>query len=104
MWIYPNDDQIAYEGDDNLASYTFKGSGIWQKSFCKTCGVHLSNRHVPMTVQEAAALPDEAQAFYHRTLGWHPITVRSLNDFDFRKLKTRQANGYNGMGREYQNP
>lgn len=66
--------------------------------------MHLANSHVPMTVQEAEALPDQIKAMVKRTQDWHCVNARTLNDYDARKLKTSQEDGYSKIGPEYQNP
>ncbi|SPN99645.1 uncharacterized protein DNG_02497 [Cephalotrichum gorgonifer] len=42
IWMYPTKKQIVFTGRDNLSYYSF-GKKAMRKSFCKTCGVNMSN-------------------------------------------------------------
>ncbi len=86
------------------------GYKVWQKGFCKICGVQLINRWVPLTEEEVAALPETHQK--RRTPGRSSdqiiaVTLRALNDFDMSAIKKEQIKMFNGWELsepKYENP
>ncbi len=90
-------------GTENLAYYVMS-SGFLRKAFCKTCGVHIMNQLNDLTEEQVAALPEQAQVWRPRMMGCQPINLRTLDDFDFKTLKTLKLDGYNLAKPPYVNP
>ncbi|KAK5654648.1 hypothetical protein OQA88_6969 [Cercophora sp. LCS_1] len=42
LWVYVPKDAVVLQGEENIGRYTFS-SGSLAKTFCKTCGVNLTN-------------------------------------------------------------
>ncbi len=105
IWIYPKAEQVKLEGEENMTYYRM-GSKLWQKGFCKTCGVQLVNKRVPLTEEELAAVPE----IYLQRRGpveFTPVTLRVLNNFDLTALRPEQiemSEGWSKWGPEYVNP
>ncbi len=85
------------------------GFKVWQKGFCKICGVQLVSRWVPLTNEELAALP-ETHRKRRNPVGPQEmvaVTLRVLNDFDMTAIKKEQikmANGWELWEPKYENP
>lgn len=80
LWIYPDGTQSVISGTDNLSTYRF-GRKLLQKTFCKTCGVPISNEFIPRTPEEIAALPEELQKFLEARGHKRPLNIRILNNY-----------------------
>ncbi|ERS99853.1 uncharacterized protein SPSK_09647 [Sporothrix schenckii 1099-18] len=108
-WFYPMADQVSFhDPDNNLKVYSF-GRFVNKKSFCKTCGVCLSNPPTNLSDEEIAKLPPIAQtetsaAWRKRLVNSCPINTRVLYDVDIDKLPVRHVNGYTLIRPEYVNP
>ncbi len=79
-------------------------TGIWQKAFCKTCGVHVANELVDMSDEEVAALSEVARGWRARSAGKRPITLRALQGVDIHSLNRSNLDGYTGINKPYVNP
>ena len=85
------------------------GFKVWQKGFCKTCGVQLVNRWVPLTEEELAALPEthRKRRAPRGSEEMIAVTLRVLNDFDMSAIKKEQikmTNGWELWEPKYENP
>jgi hypothetical protein len=58
----------------------------------------------PKTEDELAALSDKAREWRLRVLDLNPITLRCLNDVDWRQLKTERPNCAKAIPPDYINP
>ncbi|KAK4211276.1 hypothetical protein QBC37DRAFT_427304 [Rhypophila decipiens] len=96
-WVYPARSQVILQERDtqtdpgseskNLVSYAFN-RGVFNKTFCKTCGVYLTNEVTTTTSpEEMAAWPEDTKAFYERVKHVRPLNIRVLNDFDFSTIE-----------------
>lgn len=58
------------------------------KTFCKTCGVNLTNQAAKLTEEEVAAFPVEhyKKRFNSMTIN-RPINLRVLNNFNIKDMK-----------------
>ena len=79
------------------------GSGAWRKTFCKTCGVPISNETADLSDEEIAALPEIVRNWRVKCLDLLPLNLRTLNGFDFKSLPTRIGEGKK-LGKPYVNP
>lgn len=66
------------------------------------CGFSLT-QHRPLDA-ELEALDDATRAFRDRSKIMRPITLRVLDDFDFKTVKTNQLDGWNIVKPLYVNP
>lgn len=103
IWIYPKNEQVVVQGQENLSYYVF-GSGNYRKAFCKTCGVHIMNDQNPLTEEEITAQPEASRKMRAMTQGFLPVTLRILDGFDIHSVKTAVANGGKEMAPAYVNP
>lgn len=104
VWAVPKRTQVAIQGEDSIQRYRF-ARRMLDKTFCKRCGVPITNDAVDLTDEEVAALSEPAQGWYQRALVTLPINVRVLNGFDYRELKeTEKLNGREKIPPPYVNP
>ncbi|OLN88316.1 Centromere protein V 1 [Colletotrichum chlorophyti] len=104
VWAYFNADQVVLAGDDkNVGRYLF-ANHIVAKTFCKTCGVPLTNMHNPLTEEERKVLPDSARVWHERSKKLHPVNVKILNGVDFKSLRTQKLHGSAEHQPAYVNP
>lgn len=90
LWIYPEHDQIAIQGAENLGGYRF-GNRFLRKTFCKICGVVFINERADLTEEEIAAMSEPQRNWTARACGFN---VRVLNDFDIKGLKEPYRNEF----------
>ncbi|KAK4140360.1 uncharacterized protein C8A04DRAFT_39958 [Dichotomopilus funicola] len=94
VWIYPTTSQFALTGRDNLTYYTF-GNRIWQKLFCKTCGVQVGSEVRPdMSEAEVAALPEAYQQHRAKHIDTVPLNLRVLNGFSVKQVEAQRGDGW----------
>jgi len=103
IWIYPQANQVAIEGEDQLQYYSF-AAGVLRKAFCKRCGVHVLS--IPPTDEQVAALPAEVREIHAKAnmRSLRPVTIRVLDGVDIRKVKTVPVDGWNMLEPKYKNP
>ena len=80
------------------------GRGLFEKKFCKTCGVPFTNSSRTMTDEELAAMDEGSRGWYNKGLTFTPINLRILHDFDVKTLKTEKLDGFNNIKPLYENP
>lgn len=103
VWFYPKKEHISIQGAENL-SYYVCASGNWRKAFCKTCGVQIMNDLNPLSDEEVAAQPEEARERRNRLMGYRPVNMRTLDNFDLDTVKVSQASTSEKMEPLYVNP
>ncbi|GKT48667.1 centromere protein V [Colletotrichum spaethianum] len=104
IWVKPDADQLVLSGeDDNIGRYTFSHR-ILAKTFCKTCGVPLTNQFNPLTEEEYNALTEKAQFWHKWSKDKHPVNVRVLHGVDLKSLKIHHVDGKTEHQPGYVNP
>ncbi|GKT59253.1 glutathione-dependent formaldehyde-activating enzyme [Colletotrichum tofieldiae] len=104
IWLKPNVDQVVLSGDDDkIGRYTFSHR-ILAKTFCKTCGVPLTNQCNPLTEEERNALAEDARYWHNWSKDKHPVNARVLNGVDLKSLKTLYVDGKTEHQPAYVNP
>ncbi|KAG6366312.1 hypothetical protein INS49_000489 [Diaporthe citri] len=103
VWIYPHIEDTVIEGREHLAYRSFN-KNVVRKAFCKHCGTHVCNEPKPLTDAEIEALNDAAKAWRDRSLIIRTITLRVLDDFDFKTVKTNKLDGWDIVKPLYVNP
>ncbi|KAI5921498.1 glutathione-dependent formaldehyde-activating enzyme [Camillea tinctor] len=102
-WIYPNKPQLSITGTENLSYYTF-GTGVWKKSFCRTCGVQIHHHIDDYSEAQLAAMPAEVAAWAGPRRDWSPVNLRVLDGVDLSILKIERLRGSILRGDPYVNP
>lgn len=87
IWLYTARDQIVLQGEENLGKYGF-GYGVLQKTFCKTCGVNITNQTLDLSDEEVKGLPEKAYKRWKFMSEWRPVNLRVLDGFDVEEIKT----------------
>ncbi|KAK0644032.1 glutathione-dependent formaldehyde-activating enzyme [Cercophora newfieldiana] len=98
IWLYTKVDQVAVQGEEDLGTYSF-GANVLNKTFCKKCGVNLTNQGAKLSEEEIAALPDNLQRRWkYMTKVHRPINLRVLNGYNIKDIKEPEkltwAKGY----------
>jgi hypothetical protein len=92
-WIYPTREQVVLSGDEaNIGEYAFQHK-VGAKTFCKTCGVNMTNRMRKFSDEELGALPEEIRGFIEGAWKMHPVNARALHGVDVKKLKVGRSEG-----------
>ena len=74
------------------------------KTFCKTCGINMTNECLTLSKERLAQLPERAaksHAYHSKHL---PVNVRTLHGVDPLKMVIEQFDGKNIIAGEYINP
>ncbi|KAG8166502.1 hypothetical protein KVR01_002191 [Diaporthe batatas] len=103
IWIYTRMEDTVIEGEENL-DYLLFNTKLTRKGFCRHCGVHVCNAPIPLTDAEEEALEGSARGWREKTKVLRPITLRVLDDFDFKTVETRKLDGWNFIKPLYVNP
>ncbi|KAI0155264.1 glutathione-dependent formaldehyde-activating enzyme [Xylariaceae sp. FL1272] len=101
LWF--KNEYCSLEGLDNTTQYSM-GSGTFARSHCKTCGVVISNKSVPVSEEARAAMPDMAKQWYERGLDNWSLSARVLNDVSIEEVKPQRVDGWNFIQPMYVNP
>ena len=96
VWAFRQENEVVLNGDDaDLGKYKF-GRNIMQKTFCKKCGVQMTNRQNPDITEEIKAQLDEpGKKFLGLSKGSHNPNLRVLDGVDLSKLKIGETDGRN---------
>jgi hypothetical protein len=108
IWAYPRPEQVVLAAEDeaDIGRYSFN-SRISSKTFCRRCGVLMTNEARDLSAEALAALSEGTREWYNATKGsTHPVNLRVLNDFDLSKVrqKAERVDGQNVVPGEYVNP
>ncbi|POS77371.1 glutathione-dependent formaldehyde-activating enzyme [Diaporthe helianthi] len=103
IWIYPRIEDTVIDGEENL-EYLLFNTNVTRKGFCRHCGVHICNAPSPLTDADEEALKDSVRGLRERTKTVRPITLRVLDDFDFKTVGTQKLDGWNFIKPLYVNP
>lgn len=92
-------------GDDaNIGRYSF-ARHMLSKTFCRTCGVCLTNEYRPVSEEQRAALSGTARSIDEYVRGHHPVNVRVLAGVDLAGMKPpERGDGATGLPPPYVNP
>ena len=95
---------VALHGDDqDIGRYVF-GQGLLSKTFCKTCGVPMSNEPRELSQDQVAAFSDEGREWYEGARVRHPVNLRVLNEVDLTKLTPLKLTKGAEIEPQYVNP
>ncbi|KAK3307221.1 glutathione-dependent formaldehyde-activating enzyme [Chaetomium strumarium] len=113
IWVYPTREKVVLFANNpsNIGKYSF-ARHILYKSFCKICGVPMTNHHNDITDEERkalGALPLLAESgFGEATINWmkslHPVNLRLFPDVDLQKLKPERKDVASMLKPLYENP
>lgn len=101
MWIYPRLDQVVLTGQPNC--YVF-ALNILDKTFCKRCGVPLTNRPREPSAEELARIPEAERSWIPAIKERHAVNARVLQGVDLGALKVVKVKGAAGSWPVYENP
>lgn len=79
--------------------------GLLNKTFCKICGVNLTNEYkTDQTEEHRAGLSESAKKWDAYAQTHHPVNLRVLLDVDIYNMKKRYNKGWSGIPPQYENP
>lgn len=104
LWVYPKTAQVVLAGNEaDIGRYMF-AARIIAKTFCKHCGVVLTNAHNPLPPDEYAALPEKKRKSEAIAKAIHPVNTRVLRDVDVGRLRHFKMDGAKLIAPPYVNP
>ncbi|KAK0716179.1 glutathione-dependent formaldehyde-activating enzyme [Lasiosphaeris hirsuta] len=86
IWVFPKREQIVVQGRENLGTYQF-AAGVVVKTFCKTCGVNVTNEAAELNEKQLAALQDFMREFHAGQKLQCGLNLRVLNDYNVKDIK-----------------
>ncbi|KAL6407092.1 glutathione-dependent formaldehyde-activating enzyme [Ilyonectria robusta] len=89
VWVWPLRDQVILHGEPEDIGRYFFGSEVIGKTFCKKCGVQLTNEPSILSDEAVAALPEARRQVYDMVKPKHPVNVRVLEGIDLSELKQK---------------
>jgi hypothetical protein len=111
--VYPTLEKVVLYASDpsNIGKYSFARHFLY-KSFCKICGVPMTNHQNDITEEERKALgalpisPEHGfdEATIKRIKSLHPANLRVFPDVDLQKLKVERKTGASQLKPPYENP
>lgn len=86
--MYPKKEQVVLSGDDaDIGHYKF-AAGVNAKTFCKKCGIQMTNLFdFDMSPESYEALGEAGKKRRDGGRVFHPVNVRVLHGVDESKLK-----------------
>ncbi|PWI72180.1 mitochondrial carnitine/acylcarnitine carrier protein [Purpureocillium lilacinum] len=92
-WIYPETSRVVLHAPDagSIGRYSF-ARGIISKTFCRACGVPLTNELRELSAADEAALPERTARFYEYAKTHHPVNLRVFPDVDMGVLREPTRN------------
>lgn len=78
--------------EDEIGRHVFN-YGILAKTFCKRCGVPLTNECRSLSDGELAGMAEIAQYYHKLCKQVHPVNARVIDGLDLTRLQIRQVNG-----------
>ena len=74
------------------------------KTFCKTCGINMTNENLKLSDEQLAKLPERAQKAHEYHSKHLPVNVRTLHGVDPLKLVIEQFDGKGKIAGDYIEP
>ncbi|KAL6696428.1 Mss4-like protein [Trichoderma pleuroticola] len=104
IWLFPRPENVVLSGsEDAIGRYTF-ADGLTSKTFCRTCGINMTNLRNQLSQDEVRALSRHSRQVYGRNKESHPVNVRVLHGVNVGKLKKVTFAGATVMPSTYTNP
>jgi hypothetical protein len=95
---------VVLHGDEkDIGRYVFARK-MMAKTFCRTCGVNLTNQPVDLPEDVVAAMSEADRAWFEGGRVRHPVNLRVLNGVDLTKLKPMKMTQSLDMEPKYVNP
>lgn len=77
IWVYPRPEQVVLAAEDeaDIGRYSFNAR-ILSKTFCRRCGVLMTNESRDLSAEAVAALSEGTRQWYNSTKGSsHPVNL-----------------------------
>ncbi|OAA49624.1 glutathione-dependent formaldehyde-activating enzyme [Metarhizium rileyi] len=106
VWTYPLNEQVVLHAEDpsKIGRYGFS-QHILLKTFCRTCGVNLSNEYnADKTEEQKAGLSEDTEKWEAYARLHHPVNLRVLPEVDIYKMTRRYNKGFTAFPPQYENP
>ncbi|KPM41941.1 hypothetical protein AK830_g4636 [Neonectria ditissima] len=87
IWVWPRRELVALHGDpDDIGRY-YCASKLIGKTFCKKCGVQMTNEPASRSDEEIAAMSEQQRKTWDMVSPMHPVNLRVLNGIDLKDFK-----------------
>ncbi|KAK9441369.1 glutathione-dependent formaldehyde-activating enzyme [Metarhizium brunneum] len=106
VWMYPLNEQVVLHAEEpaNIGRYAFS-MHMFNKTFCKICGVNLTNEYnADQNEEQKARRPEQAEKWEAWARRHHPVNLRVLPEVDISKMSRRYGKGYTGIPPLHENP
>ncbi|KAH7131238.1 glutathione-dependent formaldehyde-activating enzyme [Dactylonectria macrodidyma] len=89
VWVWPLRDQVVLHGDPNDIGRYFFNTKVIGKTFCKKCGVQLTNEPALQSDEAVASMPETRRKVYDMVKPMHPVNIRVLEGIDLAELEDK---------------
>jgi hypothetical protein len=94
IWIYPLRNKVVLAGDAALRGDYSYGLRVGAKTFCRRCGVSMTNDTRALTDAQLAAIEDDtARSLVASAYMVHPVNARTLHGIELAKLPVGKSEG-----------
>lgn len=104
IWVWPMGVNVALHGDEKDISRYYFSRNVMGKTFCRTCGMNMTNQPAPLTSEEVAAMSEDDRKWFESSKLRHPVNVRVLDGVDLTKLKIIKMTRGLDLPPKYVNP
>ncbi|KAK8922494.1 hypothetical protein VCV18_006550 [Metarhizium anisopliae] len=104
--MYPLNEQVVLHAEEpaNIGRYAFS-MNMFNKTFCKICGVNLTDEYnADHNEERKARRPEHAEQWEAWARRHHPVNLRVLPEVDISKMSRRYGKLYTGIPPLYENP
>jgi hypothetical protein len=101
---YSHKDAVVVVGEKNTTSYSYGMLKAWEKYWCKTCGVFIGRRPLPVAPELVANLPEQAKKWTVDMHHLRPINLKIMDDIDVEELSITHIDGYKAILPMFNNP
>lgn len=90
--MYPLNEHIVLHGDESQIG-RYKFADMLAKTFCKTCGVSMTNEHLGLSEEQLSKLPEIYRLINENHSKMLPVNVRVLHGVDLKQLVIEHFDG-----------
>ncbi|KAL7951575.1 Mss4-like protein [Trichoderma barbatum] len=104
VWLFPKPENMVLSGSENVIGRYAFSDGLTSKTFCRTCGINMTNLRNQLSQDKVLALSEHSRQVYWGGKASHPVNARILHSVDVGKLKKVMLDGATVMPSTYVNP
>lgn len=104
VWIWPLGVNVVLHGKEDDVGQYLCGRRVVAKTFCRVCGVPLTNKPVELPEEQVMGLTDEDRKGYEKIKLMHPVNVRVLENIYLTELNVMRLTAGLDLLPTYVNP